>query len=164
MHSKESGKVKSIKRYRFLPALWAACLTVFLVVMGTGLPPVAEAAPESPDRQVLKCYEEGRILYCEPDHLEELIAQAGTTPTRIEIGNGTETLLTKTIVIPAGADIELVDTDIVAWSSGTRIIRDDGDFTGSLLKVEKGAKLTLSDGTGKERASLLTRAHNTKML
>lgn len=129
--------------------MWATCLTVFLVVMGTGLPPVAEAAPESPDRQVLKCYEEGRVLYCEPDRLEELIAQAGTTPTRIEIGNGTETLLTKTIVIPAGADIELVDTDIVAWSSGTRIIRDDGDFTGSLLKVEKGAKLTLSDGTGK---------------
>lgn len=149
MRSKESGKVKSTKRYIFLPALWAACLTVFLVVMGTGLPPIAEAAPESPDRQVLKCYEEGRVLYCEPDRLEELIAQAGTTPTRIEIGNGTETLLTKTIVIPAGADIELVDTDIVAWSSETKIIRDDGDFTGSLLKVEKGAKLTLSDGTGK---------------
>lgn len=149
MHSKESGNVNSIKRYSFLPALWAACLTVFLVVMGTGLPPVAEAAPESPDRQVLKCYEEGRVLYCEPDRLEELIAQAGTTPTRIEIGNGTETLLTKTIVIPAGADIELVDADIAPWSSETKIIRDDGDFTGSLLKVEKGAKLTLSDRTGK---------------
>ena len=117
--------------------------------MGTGLPPVAEAAPESPDRQVLKCYEEGRVLYCEPGRPEELIAQAGTTPTRIEIGNGTETLLTKTIVIPAGADIELVDADISPWSSESKIIRDDGDFTGSLLKVEKGAKLTLSDGTGK---------------
>ena len=149
MRSKESGKVKSTKRYSFLPALWAACLTVFLVVMGTGLPPIAEAAPESPDRQVLKCYEEGRVLYCEPDRLEELIAQAGTTPTRIEIGNGTETLLTKTIVIPAGADIELVDADISPWSSESKIIRDDGNFTGSLLQVEKGAKLTLSDGTGK---------------
>lgn len=149
MRSKESGKVKSTKRYSFLPALWAACLTVFLVVMGAGLPPVAEAAPESPDRQVLKCYEEGRVLYCEPDRLEELIAQAGTTPTRIEIGNGTETLLTKTIVIPAGADIELVDADISPWSSESKIIRDDGNFTGSLLQVEKGAKLTLSDGTGK---------------
>lgn len=117
--------------------------------MGAGLPPVAEAAPESPDRQVLKCYEEGRVLYCEPDRLEELIAQAGTTPTRIEIGNGTETLLTKTIVIPAGADIELVDADISPWSSESKIIRDDGNFTGSLLQVEKGAKLTLSDGTGK---------------
>lgn len=148
LRSKESGKVKSTKRYSFLPALWAACLTVFLVVMGTGLPPIAEAAPESPDRQVLKCYEEGRVLYCEPDRLEELIAQAGTTPTRIEIGNGTETLLTKTIVIPAGADIELVDANTAAWSSESKIIRDDGDFTGSLLKVEKGAKLTLSDGTG----------------
>lgn len=116
--------------------------------MGSGLPSVADATPGSSDRQVLKCYEEGRVLYCEPDRLEELIAQAGTTPTRIEIGNGTETLLTKTIVIPAGADIELVDTDIVAWSSETKIIRDDGNFTGSLLKVEKGAKLTLSDGTG----------------
>ncbi len=148
LRSKESGKVKSTKRYSFLPALWTACLTVFLVVMGTGLPPIAEAAPESPDRQVLKCYEEGRVLYCEPDRLEELIAQAGTTPTRIEIGNGTETLLTKTIVIPAGADIELVDANTAAWSSESKIIRDDGDFTGSLLKVEKGAKLTLSDGTG----------------
>lgn len=149
MRSKESGKVKNTKRYSFLPALWTVCLTVFLVVMGTGLPPVAEAAPESPDRQVLKCYEEGRVLYCEPDRLEELIAQAGTTPTRIEIGNGTETLLTKTIVIPAGADIELVDADISPWSSESKIIRDDGNFTGSLLQVEKGAKLTLSDGTGK---------------
>lgn len=129
--------------------MWATCLTVFLVLTGTGLPTIAGAAPGSPpDRQVLKCYEEGRVLYCEQDRLEELIAQAGTTPTRIEIGNGTETLLTKTIVIPAGADIELVDADIAAWSSETKIIRDDGNFTGSLFWIQKGAKLTLSDGTG----------------
>ncbi|MDY5133688.1 hypothetical protein [Actinotignum urinale] len=81
--------MKSIKHYRFIPALRAICLTVFLVLMGSGLPSVADATPGSSDRQVLKCYEEGRVLYCEPDRLEELIAQAGTTPTRIEIGNGT---------------------------------------------------------------------------
>ena len=116
---------------------------------GIVLPSTATAEPEpTPERQVLKCYDEGRILYCEPEYLQELIDQAGTTPTRIEIGNGTETLVTKTLVIPAGADIELVDTNIVSWSSSTKIIRDDGDFTGSLIRVEKGGKLTLSDGTG----------------
>ncbi|OIR46245.1 hypothetical protein BJP07_01495 [Corynebacterium sp. NML130628] len=87
-------------------------------------------------------------MYCEPDTLQALINQAGATPTRIEIGNGTETLVTKTLVIPAGADIELVDTNIVQWSSSTNITREDGDFTGSLIHVEKGGKLTLSDGTG----------------
>ena len=119
------------------------------VAGGPGLPSIAKAEPEAtPDRQVLKCYDEQRILYCEPEYLQELINQAGTTPTRIEIGNGTETLVTKTLVIPAGADIELVDTNIVGWNSSTKIIREDGDFTGSLIRVEKGGKLTLSDGTG----------------
>lgn len=119
--------------------------------MGGGLvsPEAAVAEPPAaPDRQVQKCYEEGRILYCEPDTLQALINQAGTTPTRIEIGNATETLVTKTLVIPAGADIELVDTNIVQWSSDTKIVREDGEFTGSLIHVEKGGKLTLSDGTG----------------
>lgn len=120
---------------------------MFLVVAGSGVPLLAEATPESPDRQVLKCYEEGSVLYCDQDRLQELISQAGTTPTRIEIGNGANLLLTKTIVIPAGADIELVDTKLIPIGT-TSIVRDDGSFTGSLIRVEKGAKLTLSDGTG----------------
>ena len=133
-----------------ISALWATLFTVLLLTVGGLASPKAAVAepPAAPDRQVQKCYEEGRILYCEPDTLQALINQAGTTPTRIEIGNGTETLVTKTLVIPAGADIELVDTNIVQWSSDTKIVREDGEFTGSLIHVEKGGKLTLSDGTG----------------
>lgn len=140
--------MKTIKHYRFLPALWVAYLTIILVVMGTGLPPIAEAAPDSSERQVLKCYEEGGIQYCEQDRLEELIAQAGTTPTRIEIGNGADLSLQKTIIIPAGSDIELVEKELLPIGP-SNIIRNDGDFTGSLFWVEKGAKLTLSAGNGK---------------
>ena len=142
--------MKSRQHTTFLSVFWATLFTVLLAAAGgIVLPSTATAEPEpTPERQVLKCYDEGRILYCEPEYLQELIDQAGTTPTRIEIGNGTETLVTKTLVIPAGADIELVDTNIVPWSSSTKIIRDDGDFTGSLIRVEKGGKLTLSDGTG----------------
>ncbi|MCT2150659.1 Cna B-type domain-containing protein [Dermabacter vaginalis] len=88
------------------------------------------------------------MLFCEQDQLQQLITEAGTTPTRIEIGNGMETLLTKTLVIPKGADIELVGAEVSPWSGGAKIIRDDGTFTGSLIRVEKGGKLTLSDGTG----------------
>ena len=142
--------MKSRQHTTFLSVFWATLFTVLLAAAGgIVLPSTATAEPEpTPERQVLKCYDEGRILYCEPEYLQELIDQAGTTPTRIEIGNGTETLVTKTLVIPAGADIELVDTNIVPWGSSTKIIRDDGDFTGSLIRVEKGGKLTLSDGTG----------------
>ena len=118
------------------------------VAGGVGLPSVASAQPPSSERQILKCYEEGVVLFCEQDELQKLINQAGTTPTRIEIGNAIETLVTKTLVIPAGADIELVDTEVSPWSSSTKIIRDDGNFTGNLIRVEKGGKLTLSDGTG----------------
>ena len=118
----------------------AACLSTLLVAAGgIGLPSVAQAEPQPPDRQVLKCYEEGRILFCEQDHLQDLINQAGTTPTRIEIGNDLETLVTKTLVIPAGADIELVDTEVSPWGSTTNIIRDDGNFTGSLLTLKRVA-------------------------
>ena len=105
-------------------------------------------APQQTERQVLKCYTEGVALFCEQDQLQQLITEAGTTPTRIEIGNGIETLLTKTVVIPKGADIELVGADVAPWSGGSKIIRDDGTFTGSLIRVEKGGKLTLSAGTG----------------
>ena len=137
------------QRLRRGSAWLAACLAMLLAVAGgVGLPSVASAQPPSSERQVLKCYEEGVVLFCEQDQLQELINQAGTTPTRIEIGNAMETLVTKTLVIPAGADIELVDTDVSPWGSSTKIIRDNGNFTGSIIQVKRGGKLTLSDGTG----------------
>ena len=146
---KKEGKVNIEQRLRRGSAWLAACLAVLLAVAGGfGLPSVASAQPSSSERQVLKCYEEGVVLFCEQDELQKLINQAGTTPTRIEIGNTIETLVTNTLVIPTGSDIELVDTEVDPWGSSTRIIRDDGDFTGSLIRVEKGGKLTLSDGTG----------------
>ena len=69
--------------------------------------------------------------------------EAGTIPSRIEIGNGADVELSKTLVIPAGADIEFVNTLRLPFGD-SRIIRADGSFTGSLIRVEKGAKLTLS--------------------
>ena len=146
---KKEGNVNIEQRLRRGSAWLAACLAVLLAVAGGfGLPSVASAQPSSSERQVLKCYEESVVLFCEQDELQKLINQAGTTPTRIEIGNAIETLVTKTLVIPTGSDIELVDTNVDPWGSSTRIIRDDGNFTGSIIRVEKGGKLTLSDGTG----------------
>ena len=115
---------------------------------GLGLPSAAQAEPQSPDRQVLKCYEEGGSSACTQEELQKLITQAGTTPTTIEIGNGSDVALTKTLVIPAGADIELADTLADAEKPTTKIVRADGNFTGSLIRVEKGGKLTLSAGAG----------------
>ena len=80
---------------------------------------------------------------CEEGQLRALVEEAGTIPSRIEIGNGADVELSKTLVIPAGADIEFVNTLRLPFGD-SRIIRADGSFTGSLIRVEKGAKLTLS--------------------
>ena len=140
-----NGKLHARRGASFL----AACISLVLILAGAiGVPSAAMGAPQQTERQVLKCYTEGVALFCEQDQLQQLITEAGTTPTRIEIGNGIETLLTKTVVIPKGADIELVGADVAPWGGGSKIVRDDGTFTGSLIRVEKGGKLTLSAGTG----------------
>ncbi len=106
-------------------------------------PSAAVGEPQAVNRQVLKCYVEGRSHMCEEGQLRALVEEAGTIPSRIEIGNGADVELSKTLVIPAGADIEFVNTLRLPFGD-SRIIRADGSFTGSLIRVEKGAKLTLS--------------------
>ena len=106
-------------------------------------PSAAVGEPQAVNRQVLKCYVEGRSHTCEAEQLRALVEEAGTVPSRIEIGNGADVELSETLVIPKGADIEFVNTLRLPFGD-SRIIRADGSFTGSLIRVEKGAKLTLS--------------------
>lgn len=57
-----------------------------------------------------------------------------------------DTMITSTVVIPAGADIELVN-GIAPWgaaSSEGGLVRED-DFTGFIVQINKGASLTLGN-------------------
>ncbi|MDU5248408.1 MAG: hypothetical protein E6180_08855, partial [Varibaculum cambriense] len=84
--------------------------------------------------------------YCEEATLRQLIKDAGSRPTRIVVSGMADTMLTSTVVIPAGADIELVN-GIAPWgaaSSEGGLVRED-DFTGVMVKVEKGASLTMGN-------------------
>ncbi|NLI04029.1 MAG: Cna B-type domain-containing protein [Actinomycetaceae bacterium] len=130
-----------------------AVLGLVLALLATPVaaaPTPGSAQPQAPsfaaqngvDRQVLECYDlENWDLECTEAQLRQLIADAGTTPTRIVLGNG-DVALNSTLVIPAGADIELVNHPEQGWgATDSNIIREDG-FQGVMIRVEAGAKLT----------------------
>lgn len=83
---------------------------------------------------------------CDEATLRQLITNAGSTPTRIVVSGMLDTMITSTVVIPAGADIELVN-GIAPWgadSSEGGLVRED-DFTGFMVQIEKGASLTMGN-------------------
>lgn len=78
------------------------------------------------------------------ESLKKAIADAGSTPTRIYLG-ASDTLLSETVVIPSGADIELCSFQSeTPWGEKSSSLTRNDNFTGVMVKVEKGAKLTLS--------------------
>ena len=63
-----------------------------------------------------------------------------------------DTLITSTVVIPKGADIELVN-GIAPWgadSSAGGLVREDG-FTGVMVQIKKDASLTLGNNEKGEK-------------
>lgn len=125
-------------------AKWLAVLLAMVLCI-TFLPRLSAAKAEE-NRQETTCMNLPNDLTCPEEKLAQTINEAGTTPTRIHLGS--ETLLTKTLVIPEGADIELVDgTKYKDWLGDGRLTRENG-FYGTMVRVEKGAKLTLSGTQG----------------
>ncbi|ADH92818.1 Collagen adhesin precursor [Arcanobacterium haemolyticum] len=106
----------------------------------------ADSSSESTVKKI-QCYIPEQDLTCSETKLQQLINEAANTPTVIELG-ATDTLLTKTLVIPSQADITLVNHPKAPWgTTDSRLTREDG-FTGVLVRVEQGGKLTFSANDG----------------
>lgn len=107
-------------------------LALLLAPVTLGVQPAAQAV----DRVEVTC---GDGFDCAEAELQKLVTDAGSTPTRIALGLW-DVNLTKTLKIPAGADIELAPPEQDAsFATETRIVRQTG-FSGTMIEVEKGAK------------------------
>lgn len=127
---------------RLIAEAVALILTATLAIAWLAAPEkIKSTSAQAAGRTVVECG-----TYCEEATLRQLIKDAGTTPTRIVVSGMADTMITSTVVIPAGADIELVN-GIAPWgaaSSEGGLVRED-DFTGVMVKVEKGASLTMGN-------------------
>ncbi len=128
--------------------IFLAVLALFLgtLVWVTPGPARAADAAASP-RAVVQCSQDPNDLTCPEALLTQRIREAGTTPTRIILG-ATDTLLTQTLQIPAGADIELVNGARAPWgTTDSGLVREDG-FSGVMVQVPAGASLTFDNYDG----------------
>ncbi|MGJ9463815.1 Cna B-type domain-containing protein [Actinotignum sp. GS-2025e] len=107
--------------------------------------PAADAA--SSPRAVVQCSQDPNDLTCPEALLTQRISEAGTTPTRIILG-ATDTMLTQTLKIPAGADIELVNGARAPWGTTTSGLNREDGFTGTMVQVPAGAALTFDNYDG----------------
>ncbi|PMB91126.1 Cna B-type domain-containing protein [Varibaculum cambriense] len=127
---------------RLIAEAVALILTATLAIAWLAAPEkIKSTSAQAAGRTVVECG-----TYCEEATLRQLIKDAGSRPTRIVVSGMADTMLTSTVVIPAGADIELVN-GIAPWgaaSSEGGLVRED-DFTGVMVKVEKGASLTMGN-------------------
>lgn len=125
--------------------IFAGMVALILAIVLTGfemLVPkmnLAVADPTAPARVEVDCTD------CEEAGLRAAITQAGTTPTRIVVSGSTNTMLTSTLVIPQGADIELVNGMFINPGMSEGGLRREDDFTGTMVHVQKGASLTLGN-------------------
>lgn len=127
---------------RILAEAVALILTATLAIAWMAAPEkINSTSAQAAGRTVVECG-----TSCDEAALRQLIQDAGTTPTRIVISGMLDTLITSTVVIPKGADIELVN-GIAPWgaaSSAGGLVREDG-FTGVMVQIKKGASLTLGN-------------------
>lgn len=92
-------------------------------------------------RRVVDMSEVSGFFSGSEDDLQRTIDEAGSTPTRIVL-SWSDTMLTRPLVIPEGADIEIVNASREGFETQSALVREDG-YEGTLVKVAKGAKLTL---------------------
>ena len=127
---------------RFFAEAVALLLTAALAIAWMAAPEkINSTSAQAAGRTVVECG-----TSCDEAALRQLIQDAGTTPTRIVISGMLDTLITSTVVIPKGADIELVN-GIAPWgadSSAGGLVREDG-FTGVMVQIKKDASLTLGN-------------------
>ncbi|MDU5315550.1 MAG: Cna B-type domain-containing protein [Varibaculum cambriense] len=128
---------------RVIAEVAAVILTAALAItwMVTTDAKLNQVSAQASGRTVVECGTD-----CEEATLRQLIKDAGTTPTRIVVSGWANTLITSTVVIPAGADIELVNglTNSPSFPAEGGLVRENG-FTGVMVKVEKGASLTMGN-------------------
>ncbi|MDY5131076.1 Cna B-type domain-containing protein, partial [Actinotignum timonense] len=117
------------------------------VTFTSSVAPVNPRGSSASPRAVVQCSQDPNDLTCPEDLLTQRIREAGTTPTRIILG-ATDTLLTSTLKIPAGADIELVNGGRAPWgATDSGLVREDG-FSGVMVQVPAGAALTFDNYDG----------------
>lgn len=123
-------------------------LLLAVLLGGVSAVVLAVAPAGAQERVEVRCTEaEWFTTGCTEDLLQSLINDAGTTPTRILLGHGdgsTEIMLSRTLNIPAGADIEFVNLPDLAWGGHEATLFRVHGYTGTLLRVQDGATLTLS--------------------
>lgn len=127
-------------RLRPLRYATAALLPTALLLLGwSSLTTPSPSAEAQTPRQDLKCH-----AYCLEDDVQAMIEKAGTTPTRIFLGD-MFTELSKPLVIQPGADITIVNYDGSGpeYSNNSGLVRANGGSSTPLIKVAKGASLTL---------------------
>lgn len=107
--------------------------------------PAADAA--SSPRAVVQCSQDPNDLTCSEALLTQRIREARTTPTRIILG-ATDTMLTQTLKIPTGADIELVNGARAPWGTTTSGLNREDGFTGVMVQVPADAALTFDNYDG----------------
>ena len=122
-------------------SVFIALSTVFAVMLGipaTTALAEDDSARGSSEPETVEC-----VFQCSREELQEFITDAGSDPTKIVLGL-LDTDIDETLVIPAGADITIVNapTTDPNYVNDTRLLRENG-FAGTLIEVEEGAKLTL---------------------
>ena len=99
---------------RILAEAVALILTATLAIAWMAAPEkINSTSAQAAGRTVVECG-----TSCDEAALRQLIQDAGTTPTRIVISGMLDTLITSTVVIPKGADIELVN-GIAPWGAAS---------------------------------------------
>lgn len=125
---------------------WLCPVSMGHIAFATEEPAEARTGAE---RNTVLCSQDPSGYVCEQADLERRIQEAGTTPTSIHLGL-IDTEIDSTITIPVGADIEILSAKNDPWGGNQAgIVRGD-NFEGTLIQVEKGAKLTFDnygDGT-----------------
>ncbi|MGB4635847.1 MAG: Cna B-type domain-containing protein [Arcanobacterium sp.] len=121
-----------------------------LVPPAAATPALRSAQPQAPsfaaqnvsNRVEVNCFSlEDEARACHEEALRQIIANAGTEPTRIVLGKG-DTMLTYPLVIPNGADIEFVNYPAEPEADSESILAREQGMFDVMIRVEEGAKLT----------------------
>ncbi|MDK8351718.1 hypothetical protein QP786_07130, partial [Gleimia europaea] len=106
-------------------SVFIALSTVFAVMLGipaTTALAEDESAQGSGEPETVEC-----VFQCSREELQEFITNAGSDPTKIVLGL-LDTDIDETLVIPAGADITIVNapTTDPNYVNDTRLLRENG--------------------------------------
>lgn len=131
-HASKEGRFTKVI-VAFIAAVAAA------LAIGSALPAHAHAA----DREVIELVDGVTGWVGDEEALQRAIRDAGTKPVRIVLGC-LDTDIDTTLVIPAGADVELVNNPHEFFGEATSTLARADGFAGIMVRVERGGSLTLA--------------------